>query len=78
MGDAKVKIEGNVLAQMRPLNALATEVVSAIKGDATHEKLKITDMISRIPRCGAIAHRIPYGNRRSNAEVRVRALMGEE
>ena len=40
-------------------------------------KMKITGMISKIPRCGAIALRTPYGNNRPNAEVRVRALMGE-
>ena len=63
---------------MHPFNALAKEVVRCVKGDATNEKLKITGMISRILRCGAIALLIPHGNHRHNAEVRMRALLGEE
>ena len=63
---------------MRPFNALATEVVRCVKGDATDENMKISGMISRIPKCGAIALRTPHGNHRHNAEVRMRALLGEE
>ena len=63
---------------MRPFNALATEVVRCVKGDAANKNMKITGMISRFPRCGASALRTPNGNRRHIAAVRMRALLGKE
>ena len=72
----ELKMDDSLVAQMRPFNALATEVVRCVKGDAMNENMKITGMISRIPRCGAIALRTPNGNRRHSVEVRMRALLG--
>ena len=72
----ELKIDDSLVAKMRPFNALATEVVRCVKGDATDENMKITGMISRIPRCGAIALRTSNGNRRHIVEVRMRALLG--